>query len=321
MKQITHRSGFARGAVMLLAAIIISAFSFQGAFAQSQDFFSNTQSTDQRSNASDGKPGFNPCGNGVVAAGGLSCAGSTGAHLLSSANITTFIKLGPGAVTDNMFGVVSGADASVTPRPTTQCGVVTNASLAGLNCGDLRFDPATQGQTIPTVGTNLTGVMTTNEPMDNNSGIGAARHRSQFENGFVWNPTTTPQTMPVNPANMPFAATANTCPAGTAANPAVCGQQSLIETTALSGTQNSVVSQLASFNTTNNAAGVMGTAPTVSWRSSIVQDDVVGTGGAFTQTLEGSFVYNVGVFDPVQYPTGQSFTLRSSGTATTENLP
>ena len=321
MKQITHQSGFTRGAVMLLAAIAILAFSFQGAYAQSLDFFSNTQSLDQRSNASDGKPGFNPCGNGVVAADGLSCAGSTGAHLLSPTNITTFIKLGPGAVTDNMFGIVSGADASVTPRPTTQCGVVTNASLAGLNCGDLRFDPATQGQTIPTAGTNLTGVMATNEPMDMDSGTGAARHRSQFENGFVWNPTTTAQLLPVNPANMPFTPTANTCTGTSATVIAVCGQQSMIETTALSGTQNSVVSQLTSFNTTNDAAGVMLANPTITWRSSIVQGDVVGTGGAFTQTLQGSFIYNVGLFVAVQYPTGQSFTLRSSGTATTENLP
>lgn len=76
-----------------------------------------------------------------------------------------FNRSGPGAITDNMFGIVSSND----PGPdtvlgtgddisTARCGRTVSSianNLAGLNCGDIRFDPQSQGMTIPEGGNSL----------------------------------------------------------------------------------------------------------------------------------------------------------------------
>lgn len=337
MKRILDQSRSKAITMVILAAGIL-AFSYQGASAQSQDFFSNTQLTDQRSNGTDGRPGFNPCGNGTVAANGLSCTGATGFHLLSPANISLFTQLGPGAVTDNMFGTVTQ------PTDPGTCGTeggntttLVNPVFA-LNCGNVRFDPATQGQTIPTEGVNLTGVKSVNNAMNMvscSSGTtevactgDSTAHSSKLENGFVWNPTTTSQAVPVTLTNMTVNGVAPTqvgC-AGTTAAPGVCGMQSETERTSLANGKSQLFEQNVSWSTTVSAAGNMTASPTIRWSSNIVQDDVVGTGGAFSQALEGSFVYNapppgVGTslsFPSVQYPDGESFTNQSMAGA---NLP
>lgn len=70
-----------------------------------------------------------------------------------------FNRLGPGAITDNMFGIISGPDpgpdgilGTGDDVPTYRCGrtvgTLTNG-LPGLNCGDIRFDPVSQGMVIP----------------------------------------------------------------------------------------------------------------------------------------------------------------------------
>lgn len=70
-----------------------------------------------------------------------------------------FNRSGPGALTDNMFGIISSADpgpdgvpGTGDDVPTYKCGrtvgTLTNG-LPGLNCGDIRFDPVSQGMTIP----------------------------------------------------------------------------------------------------------------------------------------------------------------------------
>lgn len=76
-----------------------------------------------------------------------------------------FTRTGPGAVTDNMFGIVSGDDpgpdnvlGSGDDTPTYRCGRTVSSianNLAGLNCGDIRFDPVSQGMTIPAGGNSL----------------------------------------------------------------------------------------------------------------------------------------------------------------------
>ena len=302
--------------------------------SEAADFFTSSQTTDQRSDGSNGNPGYNPCVGGTLTT--TSCTGGTG--MLT--NISTFITLGPGAVTDNMFGTVSGpalgasgavggtgleADTAV-----TKCAPGLGATngdpngLRGLNCGDVRINTAQQGQTIPTTGTNLTAALISNVSMDMNSGSGLTLHRSQIEGGFVWNPTTSAVTLPVTPANMPTIAgvtpTADSCAAGTTANPTVCGQQSMQETTGLSAPTTVKVDQVTSWATTNSAAGTMGANPTVSWRMHIVQADVVGTGGAFDQELSGSFEYNKTgtTFPSTQSPNGESFT---NGSIAGANLP
>lgn len=322
---------------LFVLGIGILAFSVQGAFAQSKDFFSNTQSTDLRSSGSNGAPGFNPCAGGTATS--TSCTGApAGAKpLLDAVNLGDtatntaglFEQTGPGAVTDNMFGII---ERPVNPL---KCGGQGAGVLGGgsgigsgpgsLNCGDGKYDPATQGQDIPTAGANLTAAMAVNTPIDMTScsagttigacGGDASLHRSQMENAFVWNPTGSTVALPVNTANMPTiiaAPAANTCAAGSTTNPAVCGQQSNIETTALGTSTTAEVSLTASWSTTNSSGGAMGTAPTVSWESHIVQSEMIG-GGTFDQTLSGSFIYNTGSFPNVQYPNGQGMTIRAGG--------
>lgn len=324
---------------LFFLGIGILALSVQGAYAQALDFFSNTQSLDLRSTGSNGAPGFNPCAGGTTV-NSTTCTGAPGGSepLLDALNLgngTTaglFEKTGPGAVTDNMFGIV---ERPVNPLT---CGAQGAGVLAGgvgsLNCGDGKFDPSTQDQTIPTSGTNLTGAMAVNTPIDMTScGAGttmgacannASLHRSQVEDAFVWNPTGSTVNLPVNTANMPTiiaAPAAETCAAGSTANPAVCGQASMIETTALGTATTVVVSLATDWATTNSAAGVMGTAPTVNWESRIVQSEMIG-GGTFDQTLSGSFLYNGGAFTATAYPNGQSFTIRAGGGGTpVESIP
>lgn len=320
---------------LFVLAIGVLAFSVQGAFAQSNDFFSNTQSTDQRAAAATPTaPGFDPCRGGTTISS-TQCSGAPAGSepLLDAINLAgLFPKLGPGAVTDNMFGKI---ERPVNPL---SCAGASAFGSNLLNCGDGKYDPTTQGQTIPNVGTNLTTALALNTPIDMTScGAGStltacttlaapnpidpALHRSQVETAFVWNPTTAAGgiTMPVNTANMPNitgAPTAKTCAAAaSAANPVVCGQESMIETTALGTTTTVVVSLASDWTTTNNAAGTTFPAPTVNWQSRIVQSEFVG-GGTFDQTLSGSFLYNGGNFPVTQYPNGQSFTIRAGGTGT-----
>ena len=73
-------------------------------------------------------------------------------------------------------------------------------------------------------------------------------------------------------------------------------------------------------------AGNISGAITVNWQSTITQSEFVGAGGTFTQNIAGLFTYNdvAGGFPQMQYPRGESFTLRASGAAVpagTETIP
>lgn len=172
------------------------------AWGQSQDFFSNTQGIDRLSTGSAGAcpncPGFNP--DRLIRHSGIDPDGS--GPISFSQSITTtapslggtvtgpfFNQLGPGAVTDNMFGQVSSTGSNP-----TKCG--STPGLDGLNCGDLRFDPFSQGMTL------------LDAPTDNLSSLiaGASAFRGDFspstddhlgidlKNQFVWSRTTAPVT-------------------------------------------------------------------------------------------------------------------------------
>src|SRR5581483_876008 len=340
MKQIKHRPSSIKTGAMFLAATAVLAFSSQGAFAQSNDFFSSTQSTDLRATAaSPAAPGFDPCRGGTAGGGsGNSASSCTGAGankpLLDPSNLGDsvsntaglFARLGPGAVTDNMFGIIEH------PANPLQCGGA--GAIAGgnaLNCGDGKVDETSQGQVIPQVGAILSSFMATNTPIDVDSGpasgTGSGAHmHSRVENGFVWNPTTTNNVaIPVNlvglPATIATAPTAKTCDAAATNGPngtsTVCGQFFMIQDTALSDTTNQLVHLAASWNTkvdNTNSGNLLG-GPVLTWESHIVQSEFTG-GGTFDQTLQGSFTYNgtppgTGVnpppFPPTQYPNGQSF--------------
>lgn len=316
---------------LLLAGMLTVA----GTEALAVDFNMNTQLTDLRSDGSNNNPGFNPCRGGTRQANGT-CGGalvldSSALALLDPDNLqTVFPSLGPGAVTDNMFGIISGQDASGTPIPVTACGAVTNASLAGLNCGDLRFNPSTQGQTTLTTDAN-----TLVTP------AGGLNMNSQFVADFCPGPAGAPTDCSdgggtpaqVIAAHTGFNVTNNfnfKRIGGTTSE--ITGSQSMRQVTAVKtsnigtqaspGTGDQIVEVTANWATTpanpssNNPASNPASL-TVTWTQNISDPDQSGTGASsFTQNIAGSFVYN-GTADAVsaQYPSGRTQTQRSIGVA------
>lgn len=320
---------------LLLAGMLTVA----GTEALAVDFNMNTQLTDLRSDGTATgaglNPGFNPCRGGTRQANGT-CGGalvldSSALALLDPDNLqTVFPSLGPGAVTDNMFGIISGQDASGTPIPVTACGEVTNASLAGLNCGDLRFNPSTQGQTTLTTDAN-----TLVTP------VGGLNMNSQFVADFCPGPAGAPTDCSdgggtpaqIIAAHTGFNVTNNfnfKRLGGTTSE--ITGSQSMRQVTAVKttnigtqaapGTGDQLVEITANWATTpanpssNNPASNPASL-TVTWTQNISDPDQSGTGASsFTQNIAGSFVYN-GTADAVsaQYPSGKTQTQRSIGVA------
>jgi len=147
-------------------------------YSHSVDANFNSQLTNIRSAASgvptDPTLGFDPCKGGTNA-GGI-CNAATGPLLSinnvgSSVAVGVFSKLGPGAVTDNMFGTISSKALGATSglgddTETTNCApgtgttnfdVSINGGLNGLNCGSIRINAAQQGQVFPS-GVNSLGL-------------------------------------------------------------------------------------------------------------------------------------------------------------------
>ncbi len=337
--------------VPFVLAIGVFIFSVEGVFAQSNDFFSNTQSNEQRATATTpNAPGFDPCRGGGGAMSATNC--DSAAALLSAANVSTnFVIAGPGAITDNMFGRVSGAalgasgavggagtevDTAITKcAPGFGTGGFDNAPvvgdpLRGLNCGDLRLAPDIQGMAIPS-GSNTLGTgsaMTATTPLTLPfSGAANAFTDFTITNIFVQNPTG---------AQVQIDSPANLCNPNTQ-----CGKQSITQNTftgGASGTSGSpglTTNQRVVF-TSDFAVGLSGATqgvPTtsvsgfaVNWTSSIRQPDMINTDNTvtalFTQDIQGVFTFGAGTFDPVQYPNGPSQTIRSTGSGTpNETLP
>ncbi len=274
----------------------------------------NTQSTDVRSDGSNGNPGFNPCLGGTRDANGVCGGAVNAAALLSPANLTMFTTLGPGAVTDNMFGII---EQDATPGT---CGTGAVGSN-DLNCGDARFNPSQQGQSSLTAADNS---LTTTAPVDMNNTLSAdfcanagtdcqdsvpaqvtAAHTGfNVVNNFSWDQLSTTTAAVVSSQTMEQVTALKTTGIGTFAAPG-SGDQRVLLTTA--------------FTTTSSNNPATGGAATVTWTSLIEDPDQSGTGtGKFTQTLSGSFVYNGSVsFPAVQYPNGQS---QTNG-VTTATLP
>lgn len=321
---------------LLLAGVLTVA----GTEALAVDFNMNTQLTDLRSDGTNNNPGFNPCRGGDRSAAGV-CGGAltlNGAAdaLLDPDNLqTVFPSLGPGAVTDNMFGIVSGPDllgdgvgGANGDIPVTACGTTVNSStLEGLNCGDLRFNPTSQGQTTLTTDANT--LVTPLAGLDMNS---------QFVADFCPGPAGAPTDCSDGggtPAQVIAAHTGFNVTNdfnfkrvnGTTSE--ITGSQSMRQVTAVKatniGTQaapgsgDQIVEITADWATTassNNPA----TNPanlTVNWTQNISDPDQSGTGASsFTQNIAGSFVYN-GTADAVsaQYPSGRTQTQRSIGVA------
>lgn len=320
---------------LLLAGILTVA----GTEAQAVDFNMNTQLTDLRSDGTATgaglNPGFNPCRGGTRSSAGV-CGGalvvdSSALALLDPDNLqTVFPSLGPGAVTDNMFGIISGQDASATPIPVTACGKVTNASLAGLNCGDLRFNPSTQGQTTlttsantlvtPVAGLNMNSQFVADfcpgpagAPTDCSDGGGTPAQVIAAHTGFnvtnnfnfkVLTGTTSEVTASQSMRQVTAVKTANI---GTQAAPGT-GDQLVVITANWATTP----ANPSSNNPASNPSNL-----TVTWTQNISDPDQSGTGASsFTQNIAGSFVYNgTAAAVSAQYPSGKTQTQRSIGVA------
>ncbi len=171
---------------VLALLVIVGIFTPSGlTYAVDANF--NSQLSNIRSAASgvptDPTLGFDPCKDGTNTAGVCGGAVAAGA-LLSTVNVGTtgtpgiFSTLGPGAITDNMFGIISGpalgangatggAGANDGDTPTTRCAPGTGTAnfdtsnptvnLNGLNCGSIRINATQQGQTFP-AGPNTLGL-------------------------------------------------------------------------------------------------------------------------------------------------------------------
>ncbi len=299
------------------------------------DFNLNTVQTDLRARAgTPDNPGFDPCRDGTRDAGGQCTGAATG--LLRPSNLTSaFPALGPGAVTDNMFGRVG--DVSANP---TQCAANANPGDAfnanSLNCGNTRLTPTNQGQTLPTAplsgataintltgtgftaNTNLFGDFCANGATDcDPDGAGgpllqttAAHTGFDMINNFTWTPTSASAATVVLVQQVKQV-TALTTPVGTLGVPGNGDQLLLINTN--NGLGNT---------STASSSSVDGTFanPTISWTQTISDPDMSGVGVPFTQTISGSFVYN-SAGASASYPTGSSQTVRSTGgTPSTETL-
>ena len=307
---------------LILSLLMMGGILLLSGVSNAFDFNLSTQQTDLRARtATPNDPGFDPCQGGTRSAAGA-CSGGSG--LLKPSNLTSdFPALGPGAVTDNMFGIIG----NISLAPTT-CGTNQNPGDSftpnALNCGNMRLTPTNQGQTLPSVPTNtagaaintLSGAFTANTDMkgdfcasgktdcDPGSGQLTAAHAGfDIQNHFTWTPTS-PSPSPsatVTSNDTMEQVTALSAPIGTLASPGTGDQRVKITT---------------SFSTTSSASStdVDGTftPPTVTWTQIISDPDMSGTGIGFSQNISGSFLYN-STGDTASYPSGASQTVRSTG--------
>jgi hypothetical protein len=330
-------------------------------WAQAVDYNLNTQMIDLRStgNASGGtgsdlNPGFNPCAGGTRTAAGT-CDGGTG--LLKPSNLNTlFPSLGPGAVTDNMFGLITAATVGSCATTGTGGTAVTlsdpSGLVSGLNCGDLHIDAASQGVVIPAANNtttpinDLTAAFTTNTPFTANfsanpncgtasdctvsSGDLQTPGHAAFEltNTFTWTPTSSSSADVTGTQTMHQVTALNATSPNTIGGPTPAGS-----TTPPVGTGDQEVKVTTTFTNSSDANGGF-SSPTVQWTSFIKDPDMSGSGPGFTQDISGSFVYNVptttfGCPESAstqgcsQYPSGSTQTQRSQGVTPTnsESLP
>jgi len=297
--------------------------------AQTSDFFSNTQSNGKLAASASGcptgatcsanAPGFNPTDlvnhadpNATI----------TGAPTIPGETRPFFSQLGPGAITDNMFGVISKIHPGVDTTPTitadddpTICGLlpgdvniglgVTPDSVgsngSSLNCGDLRFDPASQGQTIPafplpppnnitSASGDVTFINDFNPSTDDHIGF-------NLTNNLVFNPTQTSNTQQMRQVT---ALTAG----GTAATVGSPG------TEAAPGTGDQVVEIDTSWPLTTQSST---STPTITWSMTLDdldpltpgtltpdQTDSINTMGSLV--TDSSFTYNTGAFPSTIIP-------------------
>lgn len=308
----------------VLVLAVVAGLVPQTVLAQTADFNINTQVVDLRSSGSNGpdalNPGFDPCAGGTRSSAGV-CEG-TAIGLLKPTNLTAlFPTLGTGAVTDNMFGRIA-----VNSSPNcTSFDSAGSGFQAGLNCGDLRSTPDSQGQSIPetldTAGSpinTLSDIFSTDNAFTgdfcngstNNCGTAGAAHAGfDITNTFSWTPTG---------ASSASASVSQIVRQVTALNPS-----DTIGTIGTPGDGDQLFQVATSWTNTTNANGTFD-PPVISW-SQIIQDpNQSGLGPAFSVNVSGTFTANQITAPPAAtYPSGSSQTDRSQGLEPTasETLP
>ncbi len=324
--------------IFLWTIISLLILNFQNeAGAQTSDFFSNTQAQGKVSTGSSGScpncPGFNP-----TLAGGLlkhvdisQCPDAATSPCVPP----FFSSLGSGAVTDNMFGAVSsatresGVDGLLGTADDTfsRCGTV--AGLAGLNCGNIRFDPTSQGMALPT-GANSLNQIDRNITFDSDLFPSTDNHLGLLlTHNFSWkNPSLNAcggsASPPTPPSGDCTQASFNLLQVG----PLVSGQ---VGTRAIPGPGEQVADLRVSWLTSNTSETAFD-APLISWNLTLVEPSTTffnPTPGTPASTLPclttsglspfliqcGSFTYNSDAsFPQMNFPLGASSSASVQGT-------
>lgn len=305
--------------------------------AQTSDFFSNTRRLGQVSTGSAGScplcPGFNPTlSDGLLKHVDI---GQCPEANLSPCKPPFFSRLGPGAVTDNMFGHVSsatrepGVDGLLGTADDTfsRCGLLQatqstlSETLSGLNCGNLRFDPVTQGMTLPSGNNSMIQLggdtaMTSDFFTSDDAHFGIS-----LQNNFQWkNPAANPCGGTTNPPTPPSPGCTDAGFNLIQTNPLLPGQGGTLSSP---GAGEQMVDFRVSWST-NNTSATDFVAPTITWSQSLIEPAAEffnPSPGTPDSTLPcqttsgvtpflihcGSFTYNQdSTFPQVQYPVGAS---------------
>lgn len=321
--------------------------------SSAEDFIHNQQSSNNRFNASTCPKcqGYDPY-----------------ASILNAANLNLFIHKGPGAVTDNMFGLVSGPDlgadnaaggtGTAADTDTKFCGPTGNGGvnypagslLGGNNCGNLRIDPTTQGQSIPggnNTSTNLHEWVTFSgdffpcatlptlcnanpEPSDSHNGF-------QLTLDFNWSCVQAPGGPPPPPVcNTVTQRVKQVTLTMTAAEGGGAGQltpetnapctPALAVTKGGEGPGDSIMLEDTCYNLNRSSDGSLNPSnPVIQWTEAVHEPVFFASGPNkyFEYSVSGFFYYNdpnldlsnqpLGRYPQSSYPTGRSQTDRSNG--------
>ncbi|MBN4054450.1 hypothetical protein JYT87_01940 [Nitrospira defluvii] len=298
-------SGGKKLAYKIYIVALILSFAPSEAGSQTTDFFTNTQGVDSLSTGASGAcptcPGFNPdflirhSGTDPDGAGPItfSMTITTTAPALPGTATIFFSRLGTGAITDNAFGFIAdpGADPVI-------CGTTVGLTAGGLNCGSLKFDPASQGFTPPTLPATDNLISNINDPKETSDHFPNSNDHTAFDldNRFIWSRTTSTLTAE-NPTLGDLSVTCTAPNFACVASKEREYQVTLLVdgaagTLATPGTGDQVFTLTNEWSTTGSS-GTSFTPPTINWSLQFndpIRDDV---GNPRMQSnASGSFVAN-----------------------------
>jgi len=317
--------------IIFLTIFFILSFAPSEGWSQSLDFFTNTQSVDLLATGASGCPPASTCSaNGpgfntmdLILHSGTDPDGAgpisftlfvNGVDVTGTQIAPHFSRGGPGAITDNAFVVIAdpGADPVV-------CGTVVGLTAGGLNCGSLKFDPASQGITPPTLPVTDNLISNINDPPEEADFFPSSSDFTgiELDNRFIFSRTTAPITigdLTVTCVVADFACIASK-EREHQVTALVAGANG---TLAAPGTGDQVFTLTNEFSTTMSS-GTTFTPPTVIWSLTFndpIRDDV---GNPRMQAnASGTFLSNTGAFPSVSITLFRDSTALCRGVAGTE---